>query len=115
MLELPVEPIFKVLELSLYRRVGAEGEDRQPPDRVLQREYWEYRTLLSDGSEVLGDGDALPAGVVDPEDDHPGAGGGRGEDHHGGVVHADDGGLVSGRQSLHHRHQEHGHVQHRLQ
>ena len=37
MLELPVEPIFKVLELSLYRRVGAEGEDRQPPDRVLQR------------------------------------------------------------------------------
>ena len=52
--------------------------------------------------------------MVDPQDQDPGHGGGRGEDHHGGVVHADDRGLVCGRQALHHRHQEDRHVQHRL-
>ena len=52
--------------------------------------------------------------MVDPEYQDPGDGGGRGEDHDGGVVHADDRGLVSGRQALHHRHQEDRHVQHRL-
>ena len=52
--------------------------------------------------------------MVDPQYQHPRHCGRRGEDHHGGVVHADDGGLVSGRQALHHRHQEDRHVQHRL-
>ena len=52
--------------------------------------------------------------MVDPQYQHPRHRGRRGEDHHGGVVHADDRGLVSRRQALHHRHQEHRHVQHRL-
>ena len=51
--------------------------------------------------------------MVDPQYQHARHGGGRGEDHHGGVVHADDRGLVGGREALHHRHQEHRHVQHR--
>ena len=70
--------------------------------------------LLSDRSEIPGDRDPLPARVVDPQYQDARHGGGRGEDHDGGVVHADDRGLVGGREALHHRHQEHRHVQHRL-
>ena len=44
--------------------------------------------------------------MVDPQDDDPEDGGGRGEDHHSGVVDAEDGRVVSGRDPTGDRHQE---------
>ena len=49
---------------------------------------------------------------MDSEDDDTKDGGARGEDHHGGVVDAEDGRVVSRRDPAGDRHQEHRHVQH---
>ena len=44
-------------------------------------------SLLCSSSEVLRDRNPLPALVVDPQDEHSGHCGGRGQHHHCGVVH----------------------------
>ena len=49
---------------------------------------------------------------MDSEDDDTKDGGARGEDHHGGVVDAEYGRVVSRRDPAGDRHQEHRHVQH---
>ena len=68
--------------------------------------------LLAQPPEVGWHRDAPPALVVDPQHDDAEDGGGRGEDHHRGVVDTEDGRVVSGRDPAGHRHQEHRHVQH---
>ena len=67
---------------------------------------------LCSSSKVGGYRDPPPPLVVNPQYQHPCHRGSRGQHHHGGVVHAQDGGLVGGGQAAHHRHQEHRHVQH---
>ena len=68
--------------------------------------------LLAQPPEVWRHRDAPPALVVDPQHDDAEDGGGRGEDHHRGVVDTEDGRVVGGRDPAGHRHQEHRHVQH---
>ena len=98
----------EVGQLLLNRRVLGEGDDRHPPESDGLVILWLGPDhLLAQPPQVRRHRQTSPPLVVDPQHDHSQHCRRRREDHHRGVVDAEDGRVVRGGDPRGHRHQEH--------